>query len=530
MDGMSGVPVHSGSRQARELLFVVILVALIIRLVFFFGGVRGSDAYAYAHHAYNIATGQYDVMAETHYYGFRYAVLLPTALAYALFGVSDWSSALFPLLASLGTLLLVVRLGMEWFDRQMGLLAGLLYTFYPLDLISATLLGPSSFLPFLSAGAILAFSKAGETTGWRRASLCVVTGLCIGLATQAREVGLLLLAPVGLMALSWQGWERRSATIGWLSLGVALPLLLEGLYYWHATGDPFYRITVISRLSEPLAGGPDPEGEVSLMYYPRALLGLDLGGLANFGFFGYLGLWGIILAARRNEWSSLRVLLFWIIPVFAYLEFGSMSLTRYLPIIKSYNYCSLISVPLVLLGAYSLLAIIKEKPKAEVNLRSAGWRVALVAAGVVGLAATSLYGVYRVRENIWDDSHPYQVVAAAAAVQAHPERPIYVPHFRWALFLNYHLRYQTGFNFYNRQGDVGSGRIHYLHEVQDATELPPAYVVIHDRYLYYDTKGRPVGKVQNLPAYVFSPPASWRVVVTEPADPVYNSFVLYETD
>ncbi len=70
MDGLSAI---------RLRLSHLLILAFVIRLTLFFRGVRGSDAYAYAQHAYNIAEGQYDVTAETAYYGFRYAVLLPTA-------------------------------------------------------------------------------------------------------------------------------------------------------------------------------------------------------------------------------------------------------------------------------------------------------------------------------------------------------------------------------------------------------------------------------------------------------------------
>ncbi|MDA2934466.1 hypothetical protein MYX82_08990 [Acidobacteria bacterium AH-259-D05] len=84
-----------GLRVDRIRLGHLLILALIIRLAFFCGGIRGADAYAYAEHAYNITQGQYDLTAENLFYGFRFAVLLPTALAYTLFGVNDWSSALF---------------------------------------------------------------------------------------------------------------------------------------------------------------------------------------------------------------------------------------------------------------------------------------------------------------------------------------------------------------------------------------------------------------------------------------------------
>ncbi|MGH7165389.1 MAG: ArnT family glycosyltransferase [Nitrospiraceae bacterium] len=511
-----------GRSQGMGWMLVLIAAALAVRVGLFFGGVRGSDAYAYAHQAYNIATGQYDVQAEAMFYGFRYTVLLPTALAYKVAGVRDWSSALFPVVASLVTLWLIIRLGSRLLDERTGLLAGLLYVFFPLDLPEATLVGPDSFIPMLSAGSVLAFWVAGDEGKATRKSIALyaLSGICVGLAAQARESCVLLLGSLACLALYRRRWDA-----GLLALlpGCLAPLAVEAIYYWMYTGDPMYRATVIQKLNE-LYVGPAPEGPTSWAYYPLAMFGLDLGGFARFGFFVYAALGSVAVAAWRKQLGCLTPLLLWAIPPLLYLEFGSMTLLRYVPIVKSYHYMSLISPPLVLLSAYGLSGLLRP---AAGSVSQPLWRRTAVGVMIVGLALTSLYGAYRVRQNLQDDARPFVLVAES--VQEHPERPIYVPHLRWAMFLNYHLRYQTGFNYYSRPNGVGSGRLRYLWEAPDPTVLPAAYVVLHDRYLFYDTIGRPVGRNARLPDYVFSPPLSWRVVVRDRADPPYNSFVLYET-
>ncbi len=509
--------------RGRGWTLVLIAAALAVRVGLFFGGVRGSDAYAYAHQAYNIATGQYDVQAETMFYGFRYTVLLPTALAYKVVGVSDWSSALFPIVCSLVTLWLIIRLGSRLLDERTALLAGLLYVFFPLDLPEATLVGPDSFIPMLSAGSVLAFWVAGDEglATPKRMAFFAVSGVCVGLAVQARESCVLLLVSLSCLALYRRRWAAGLLAV---LLGCLAPLAVEAIYYWAQTGDPMYRATVIQRLNE-LYVGPAPEGPTSWAYYPRAMFGLDLGGLARFGFFVYAALGGVAMAAWSKDLGRLAPLLLWAIPPLLYLEFGSMTLLRYVPIVKSYHYMSLISPPLVLLSAYGLSSLLGS---VAASVNRPVWRRAAVAAVIVGLALTSLYGAVRVRQNLQDDARPYVLVAAA--VQGHPERPIYVPHFRWAMFLNYHLRFQTGFNYYSRPNGVGSGRLRYLWEAPDPTVLPAAYVVLHDRYLFYDTIGRPVGRSALLPDYVFNPPPTWRLVVRDRAEPAYNSFALYETD
>ena len=257
------------------------VLALAVRLLLFFGGIRGSDAYSYAQHAYNILNGGYDVTAETVYYGFRFPILLATAAAYALFGVGDWSSALFPLLASLITLVLVVRLGTVWFDRETGLWAGLLCAFYPMDVINASLLGPSSFIPCFSAAAVLSYWKAVQW-GPDKAKgllLCLVSGLCIGLAIQTRLVGILLLAVIGLMTFGMGRWVERLRAVLAVGMGCALPLSLESGYYLYKTGDPLYRLTIGLRWNETLHrwSGPGRAGVVGLL--PQGVVWPGFGGV-----------------------------------------------------------------------------------------------------------------------------------------------------------------------------------------------------------------------------------------------------------
>ncbi len=497
---------------------LLVLAAAGVRAWLFFGGVRGADAYAYAHHAYNITAGQYQVAADAMSYGFRYTVLLPTALAYALLGVGDWQSALFPLLASLAAVWMVVRLGALWLDARAGLAAGLLYAVYPLDLPWATLLGPDSFLPALSAGALLAFWLAGDDgrPPPSRRALYLLSGMCVGLAAQARETGLLLL-PV-LAVLAWPRPARGRIMLTTVAGSVA-PLLVELAYDWAAVGNPIHRLSILGKLNDLYVGG-SAEGPTSLAYYPTAMLGLDLEGLAWYGLFPVAAIAAAALAAWTRELRRLTPILVWIVLPLLYLEFGSLSVSHYAPVSKNYSFLTIVSVPMVLLCAYGLVRAWDLGTDPE---RRIVWRGAAAATFTV-LVLTSPYGSSRLLENFRDDARPFEVVAAA--VQKRPEQPVYLPHDRWALFLNYHLRYETGFNYYAQR--PGAGRLRDFRELERASPSLHAYVVVHDRYLFSDTAGRPVQR-PDLPDFVLHPPASWRVVVQEQAEPAYNSFALYDT-
>jgi len=511
-------------------LIAVGLLWLACRAVLFFGGVLSPDSFAYAHHAHNIATGQFAPIADNFFYGYRFAVLLPVALAYRLFGVSSLSSALFPLLASFVTLWLVYRLGTMLLDHRTGLLAAALYTFFPLDLPWATLIGPDSFLPLLSALSFFFLIHAARSpTPGRQGIFYALSGLCTGVAFQVRESGTVLLTALFLGAVA-ERWRKDTVPgiltgLGWAVAGFTVPILLQMLYYDLAAGDPWIRFSVLRKLvaehNAPIRGWP-----TSLAYYPLAMLGADLGGLAWYGFFFYVAVFGIGWALVRKEVLRLRLLLIWAGWIFLVLEFGPLSIRPYIPVVKTYHYLSLISVPVVLIGAYGLTAAMLRVPDRTVRPLGVQLRTLVLAGIVMFLAVTSLYGTYRVLQNFEGDARPSPLVAVA--VGYHPEWPVYVPHERWALFLNYYLGYRTGFNFYGDAVANGRSRIRYVWDVRDPVSLREAYVVAHDRYLYYEFFGNPIDRDPRIPAFVYEPPASWRVLIRHTGTPRYNSLTLYE--
>jgi len=196
--------------------------------------------------------------------------------------------------------------------------------------------------------------------------------------------------------------------------------------------------------------------------------------------------------------------------ILGYLSVGSVSPTRYIPVVKSTSYLSFITVPAVILAALALRPLWPLRAK---------W----LAAAMVVVTATSLYGAYRLLVNTRNDARPYEVVAAA--VGPHPERAIYTHHPRWSLFLNYFLRYRTGYHF--MVDGPPAARLRDVAQVSTPAEIRDAYVVAHVRYLAYDFQRNYVGRRPELPPFLSRPPDGWRVVLTDHGHPSYNDVVLY---
>ena len=487
-------------------LLLICIVALVSRLGLSFHGIRGSDAYVYAAHAFSLARGYYSPLTlGGDYYGYRYTVIGLTAAAYRIFGLSDWSSAVFPLSFGLGAILLTFRLGQLLVGSAAALWGAAIFAVLPLSIVFSTLLGPDSFIPFFSGLAVLSLLEADRSPRprVRFAWLCLL-GFSFYACVSARIVSVVFL----VFFAGYVVFAKRTLSIWNLILSLGAPLALEGILFFWWAGDPLYQWHQISSASPFLT----QVGITHLSYYPKAIMGLDLGGFAFYSFLFYVMIAGLIylLIVRPQE---VVVPLLWFVPLFLFLEFGSMSPSRYLPIIKNYNYLSLIIIPAVIFAGCGLEALWRWRPDLSQGR--------LLATGLLVLfLATSVYGTYRIHQNMEDDARPYVLVRTA--IQGRPDRPIYVHHFRWALFLDYFLGFR---NLVLRQtgGDAALGFIRPLANVNTPDALEDVYVVVHDRYLYWSTSGTPLARAADgafhteegevIPQFLYSPPTSWSLIL-----------------
>jgi len=208
------------------LVLLICFLALTVRLILFFHGVRGSDAYVYASHAFDLATGRYTPLnLGGDYYGYRYTVIVPTAVAYWLFGVGDWASVLFPLIFGMGGILLVYRLGCVLFEEKTALWSAAVFAILPLSILFSTLLGPDSFIPFFSGLAVLALLEAERTSGTiSRAGWLCLLGVSFYACVSARIVSVVFI----LFFAGYAICLKRGVFSYWMALALGLPLIIEG--------------------------------------------------------------------------------------------------------------------------------------------------------------------------------------------------------------------------------------------------------------------------------------------------------------
>jgi len=335
--------------KPKGTLPAILLLALALRLLFFVGMTRADD-YNYAQAAYNLATGSYQVSGGNLHHQARLSIVLPVAISFHLFGVNEYASELWPLLSSLGSIMVIFYLGKTLFDRTTGLVAALLLSFFPLEVLYSTQLLPDIIQPFLLALSALCFLK-GHDTGDRKASYAwfSFSWLAVAAAFFARESAVFIL----LFYLAYAVYKRTvrpefvaaGATMGALAVAA-------GLVYSHVQGNPLVGFGYIARLIH--FGTPDYILGTATYFastwldYPRMLTSGPY-----FIYFTIATAAAFACLVRRRE-RRLHVPALWLLTLLLYLEIlSSLHYMRRLD-----RYLTIITIPALLIVARFLVVLV----------------------------------------------------------------------------------------------------------------------------------------------------------------------------
>jgi len=494
----------NNNRTQQIFIGLLLITAFLVRCIFFSGGVRGSDAFAYAQIAYDIASGQYDLYTTNMICGFRYSVLLPTALSFACLGVNDIAATIFPFTFSLLNVLVVFQIGKKLFHRDIAIISAFLLIFYPLDICTANILSPDSFIPFFSSLAILFYIMAEEKSALtsRRKLYLILSGILIAFSYMSRVSSIFLFISLAI----FQIYHKKYTSFVWTTVGLFIPLAMEALYFYVSTGDPFFEFHRITDLS--IAYTIKYDNAVGLLFYPKIMFGFDLTGMAFFGLTWWFVVCGLILSLLKKDSKMLFIAVCLIIPFIGF-EFGFQSLREGILIVKGYPYLSLLTGPAMVIGAYFLYHL---KQTLLVEYKT---KFLIVFFTVLIIGSMNLYGTYRLYVNGKNDAAPY--IAVADYLKKIPGGIIYTHHGRWPLFLGYFLRYDPSYKFRD---------LNNLNKI-DINKISDAYAVLNKRYIEADFIGRPIPQDTFVARYAKSPPHNWIKVLSFAGKPSYNSVDIY---
>ncbi len=203
-------------------------------------------------------------LVGTTHWELRHPLILPVAALFAALGASIAAAMWVPLAAALAFALLNFACLRQAAGSRVAWLWAALFLTTPLFLRIGTAIFPEIIELFFATAALwsLWFGRASA----RPARLFALSGLCAGLAIMTRETSAWLVLVYAACLLVAPG-PRRTAYL-WVIAFAALPLAIEWLWLFLATGDPLYRLHValhhVGIPSENMIGGTAPAGPVLL--------------------------------------------------------------------------------------------------------------------------------------------------------------------------------------------------------------------------------------------------------------------------
>lgn len=377
----------------RVRLIIVVLLAMVIRVVFFVGPVASDDS-RYMNAAQMVANG---VAPQSLDHAFVRAAFIVWLAAWIRFGGGVWALCISDLMLGIALVWAIYWLGVKLADRRTALAAAFLWALFPLELLISGMVAPDHLaLLFALISAGLAYDGLLAPKG-KGLSKLIGAGAGVGLAVSAKETYILLPIIFGLWAL----WRIRplGSTIPKLAVIGFIALAIFGLEYpfFHAwTGDWLYKHKSLAAVygdGGRWQGGP-VSGVKGLVYYPAQMLFNP----STFGLFGWLLVIGVVMALGKFRESGFIVV--WSACFFLFLQYGSTSLLHYTPIPKQWRYIN----PMVV-----LLFLPAGRWLSEVYISSIMGRAATViltlGIGVNGILAAN----NRAAEQLFNESVPRSV-------------------------------------------------------------------------------------------------------------------------
>jgi 4-amino-4-deoxy-L-arabinose transferase-like glycosyltransferase len=230
-----GVTSRDAPRVVRWAVVSVALLAALVARLMLFVGVKRLDSFRYLEISHHVLSGGSLFDPTVTQWPRRLALILPLVASNRIGGYGQHVSAAWPLLCSLGSVLVVYLLGKELWNWRIGALAAFGMALYPLEIELGTQVLPDPVAGFFIVVAVyLAVLAVKRDRG--SVAYAIASGAALGIVFYTRENALVFLP--GLVAVGALLDPKRWKRTLWAPLGVVAVVVAAMAYFWIAFGNP----------------------------------------------------------------------------------------------------------------------------------------------------------------------------------------------------------------------------------------------------------------------------------------------------
>jgi hypothetical protein len=344
-------------------VYIFMLTAFILRLMTFMGISEGDDL-SYTLLAHKFANGDF---TANFVFDIRWAVYLPVALLYKIFGVNDITSIAPTFIYGISNVWLAYKIVLEETDKLTASIATLLYLSCPIILIYGNFLQVAPSIEFFTLLTVYSFQHGikSEKIGW-----FILGGFAIGGIFFTRTTGLFI-APLA----SFYVWYRKGfnkKTVTWIALAAICSLVLpavQGLVYLKVHGDFFHHI-VVSKQSVEYTDSMFDVDPKDLFFYIRTMF--TEGDFANWKMFGLNGYFIVasvlacIVGIFSKKAGKETLFFIWFISYFLFMTFAPTSLSPYTTLIRNIRYVTIFILPICAIYGIFISRMLKGNMAAQI--------------------------------------------------------------------------------------------------------------------------------------------------------------------
>ena len=470
------------SNRYLWLMAFILSIAVAIRIIFFIGFGLGDDS-IYAGVVRNIMHGGFKTIDLNYGMNYRIGLYLPILLFFSMFGISDFSYVLYPLLASLGSIIVIYFIGKELFGKATGVIAAILLALCPFDVVFASTLTIDILTSFFVALSVLLFLKGDSCTGKKYILFFVLSSIFLFYSYLIKIPSYFILCCLVIISFT----KIKSFKRHLVFYGSTLMLLLLSF-----VADHFFSGHFLNCLRTELTQCAQPSWYVRMLLdYPNWMFERMHDGSLLFGYYFYLTGIALICISITRLKQALPIFI-WLFALFLIMEFIPMKFELpYKPSPRFPRYTHAFLIPSIVMLAAGFYELMKLK------------RTVFIAVLVTFLASSIVeaYILYKIWKEPFTD-----VKEASKFLLTLPEKPIYSDYWLLDRF-DFDARYKK--NHLIPWGLNGKSLQLDIIEKGDFAELEKAknvYVVVGGSRAIH--AGMP--SVFNLGT--FNPPNNWKLI------------------